>query len=93
MEAWIVSEVQAGAALPGMYPINAENKARYEAFRKGQAASCRVGQEQRLLGGSSVTSTLRRAQTPALSAQRFALSQDRMADYADHAGLLHRRVH
>jgi regulator of RNase E activity RraA len=32
-EAWIVSEVQAGAALPGLYPPNAETKARYEAFR------------------------------------------------------------
>lgn len=37
LEAWIVSEVQAGTALPGLYPINAENKARYEAFRKGRA--------------------------------------------------------
>ena len=36
LEAWIVSEVQAGAALPGLYPINAENKARYQAFRKAQ---------------------------------------------------------
>jgi regulator of RNase E activity RraA len=36
LEAWIVNEVQAGAALPGLYPINAENKARYQAFRKAQ---------------------------------------------------------
>ena len=34
LEAWIMGEVQAGAALPGLYPPNAENKARYEAFRK-----------------------------------------------------------
>jgi regulator of RNase E activity RraA len=34
LEAWIISEVQAGAALPGMYPINAENRARYEAARR-----------------------------------------------------------
>jgi regulator of RNase E activity RraA len=34
LEAWIVSQIQSGAPLPGMYPINAENKARYEAFRK-----------------------------------------------------------
>jgi regulator of RNase E activity RraA len=33
LEAWIMGEVQAGAALPGLYPANAENKARYEAFR------------------------------------------------------------
>jgi regulator of RNase E activity RraA len=36
LEAWIIGEVQAGAALPGMYPINAENKARYEAYRRNQ---------------------------------------------------------
>jgi regulator of RNase E activity RraA len=33
-EAWIVGEVQAGAALPGLYPANAENKARYNAWRE-----------------------------------------------------------
>jgi regulator of RNase E activity RraA len=33
-EAWIVTEVQSGAALPGLYPPNAETKARYQAFRK-----------------------------------------------------------
>jgi regulator of RNase E activity RraA len=32
-EAWIMQEVERGAALPGLYPPNAENKARYEAFR------------------------------------------------------------
>jgi regulator of RNase E activity RraA len=32
-EAWIIGEVQAGAALPGLYPANTENKARYEAFK------------------------------------------------------------
>ena len=37
LEAWIIGEVQAGASLPGLYPPNAENKARYEAFRKGHA--------------------------------------------------------
>jgi regulator of RNase E activity RraA len=31
-EAWIMSEVEKGAALPGLYPPNAENKARYEAW-------------------------------------------------------------
>ncbi len=36
LEAWIIGEVQAGAALPGLYPANAENKARYEAFRRSQ---------------------------------------------------------
>jgi regulator of RNase E activity RraA len=31
LEAWIMSEVAQGAALPGLYPPNAENRARYEA--------------------------------------------------------------
>jgi regulator of RNase E activity RraA len=34
MEGWIMSEVEKGAALPGLYPPNAENKARYEAWAK-----------------------------------------------------------
>jgi regulator of RNase E activity RraA len=36
-EAWIISEVQSGTALPGLYPPNAETKARYDAFRQAQA--------------------------------------------------------
>jgi regulator of RNase E activity RraA len=35
LEAWIMREVEAGAALPGLYPPNAENRARYEATREG----------------------------------------------------------
>jgi regulator of RNase E activity RraA len=31
LEAWIVGKVEAGEKLPGLYPPNAENKARYEA--------------------------------------------------------------
>ena len=31
LESWIMQEVENGAALPGLYPPNAENKARYEA--------------------------------------------------------------
>ena len=34
MEAWIMQEVEKGASLPGLYPPNAENQARYEASRK-----------------------------------------------------------
>jgi regulator of RNase E activity RraA len=34
LEAWIMGEVQAGTPLPGLYPPNAETKARYAAFRK-----------------------------------------------------------
>jgi regulator of RNase E activity RraA len=41
MEAWIIGEVQAGMPLPGLYPANAENKARYEAFRSGQAQAAK----------------------------------------------------
>ena len=33
MEAWILREVEHGAALPGLYPMNAETKTRYEAFK------------------------------------------------------------
>lgn len=33
-EGWIMQEVAAGAALPGLYPPDAENRARYEAGRK-----------------------------------------------------------
>ena len=31
LEAWIMKEVEQGAKLPGLYPINEENRARYEA--------------------------------------------------------------
>lgn len=34
LEGWIMEEVNQGAALPGLYPPNAENKARYEAWKK-----------------------------------------------------------
>ncbi|MGY5775200.1 ribonuclease activity regulator RraA [Rhizobium sp. LEGMi135b] len=33
LEAWIMSEVEAGVPLPGLYPPNADNKARYEASK------------------------------------------------------------
>jgi regulator of RNase E activity RraA len=33
MEGWIMGEVDKGAALPGLYPMNAETKARYEATK------------------------------------------------------------
>ena len=32
-EAWVVSEVEKGAKLPGLYPPNEENKAKYAAWR------------------------------------------------------------
>jgi regulator of RNase E activity RraA len=34
MEVWIMDEVEKGAQLPGLYPMNAETKARYEASKK-----------------------------------------------------------
>src|SRR5436305_1173294 len=34
MEAWIMEEVDRGVPLPGLYPMNAETKARYEAAQK-----------------------------------------------------------
>jgi regulator of RNase E activity RraA len=36
LEGWIMGEVEAGHALPGLYPANAENKARYEAWKAGK---------------------------------------------------------
>ena len=36
LEEWIMGEVNAGASLPGLYPPNAENKARYDAWKTGQ---------------------------------------------------------
>lgn len=36
LEGWIMEQVSQGAALPGLYPPNAENKARYEAFKAGK---------------------------------------------------------
>jgi regulator of RNase E activity RraA len=35
LEAWIMTEVERGAKLPGLYPPNAENKARYERAKTG----------------------------------------------------------
>lgn len=35
MEAWIMSEVERGCPLPGLYPMNAETKERYERSRQG----------------------------------------------------------
>jgi hypothetical protein len=34
METWIVSEVERGEKLPGLYPMNEEAKARYAAWKK-----------------------------------------------------------
>jgi len=34
LENWIMEQVKAGAALPGLYPPNEENKARYEKSKK-----------------------------------------------------------
>lgn len=34
LEGWIMTQVEAGVPLPGLYPPNAENKARYEAWSK-----------------------------------------------------------
>jgi regulator of RNase E activity RraA len=35
MEGWIMQEVDKGLPLPGLYPMNAETKVRYEASKKG----------------------------------------------------------
>lgn len=36
LEGWIMGQVDAGVPLPGLYPANAENKAKYEAFKASQ---------------------------------------------------------
>ena len=36
LEEWIMTQVNEGASLPGLYPPNADNKARYEAWAKGR---------------------------------------------------------
>ncbi|PWB60270.1 MAG: ribonuclease activity regulator RraA [Bradyrhizobiaceae bacterium] len=36
-ESWVVSEVERGVKLPGLYPANEDAKARYEAWKKSQA--------------------------------------------------------
>jgi regulator of RNase E activity RraA len=38
LEAWIMTQVEAGVSLPGLYPPNEQNKARYEAWAREQAA-------------------------------------------------------
>lgn len=37
LEAWIMSQVEAGVPLPGLYPPNAQNKARYEAWTRASS--------------------------------------------------------
>jgi hypothetical protein len=34
LEGWIMGEVENGHVLPGLYPPNAENKARYEKWKQ-----------------------------------------------------------
>ena len=36
LEGWIMGEVEAGVALPGLYPPNADTQARYEAWKQGR---------------------------------------------------------
>ena len=37
LEGWIMTQVNAGLPLPGLYPPNAETPARYDAWAKAQA--------------------------------------------------------
>ena len=37
-EGWIMSQVEAGVALPGLYPMNDATKARYETWKRGASA-------------------------------------------------------
>ena len=47
LESWIMTQVEQGAALPGLYPPNAENKARYLAQMAGVIISPDAGQSSR----------------------------------------------
>lgn len=38
LEGWIMSQVEQGVALPGLYPPNAENQAKYDAWAKSQTS-------------------------------------------------------
>ena len=51
MEEWIMTQVDQGASLPGLYPPNAENKARYEEW---------AAQPARLTGPGTARDLLRR---------------------------------
>lgn len=35
LEGWIMAQIDQGAALPGLYPPNEDNKAKYEAWKRG----------------------------------------------------------
>ena len=39
LESWIMREVEQGAALPGLYPPNAQNQARYEAAQRDETGN------------------------------------------------------
>lgn len=39
LEAWIMQEVERGVPLPGLYPPNADTRARYEAWRQSSGAA------------------------------------------------------
>lgn len=41
LEEWIMDEVKQGAALPGLYPPNEENKLRYERYQSAQRPSAK----------------------------------------------------
>jgi regulator of RNase E activity RraA len=47
METWIVQEVEGGAKLPGLYPMNAETRARYEAAKPGHSRAPRSKAKRR----------------------------------------------
>ncbi len=43
LENWIMSEVENGAALPGLYPPNEANRARYDAANVASGAVSKTG--------------------------------------------------
>ncbi|KJK24005.1 hypothetical protein UB46_13010 [Burkholderiaceae bacterium 16] len=47
LEGWIMQEVERGTPLPGLYPPNQENKARYKAWTEGEGAAAKCSGRQR----------------------------------------------
>ena len=80
LEAWIIDEVRSGLPLPGLYPPNAETKARYAAFC---AAQSKQQSSPTQIGGKHVVSSPHRAEHTLRSHGRLALPQDRVAHHAD----------
>ena len=73
LEGWIMGEVANGAALPGLYPPNAETKARYEADEEDETLGFDVRRQRRLRHRADAV--------PPGRPDRLDASIDRMTDF------------